>query len=101
VEIIVPVHAMEWCHSAILSQSRRQMEMSGYPLAPAALPPLKILRNPLNRRLGKFQRQSGKENILLSCRVSDYDSPVFQPVAQRCIEYAFLAPPCEIQIQGR
>jgi hypothetical protein len=57
------------------------MEMSGYLLEPAALPSLKILRNPPNRRLGKFQRQSGKEKNLLSCRVSDKDYPVVEPVA--------------------
>jgi len=77
------------------------MEMSGYPLAPAALPPLKILRNPLNRMLGKFQRQSEKEKNLLSCRVSNQDSPVVQPGAQHCIDYDFQFPPGEIQVHGR
>jgi hypothetical protein len=49
------------------------MEKSAYTLAPAALPPLKILRNSLSRRLGKFQRLFGKEKF---CSLAGYPTTI-------------------------
>jgi hypothetical protein len=67
------------------------MEMSGQLHAPAALPPGKEPRYPLDRTLGGPQSRSGRRKNSWPYRDSNSDSLVIQPVASRYTNYAIQA----------
>jgi hypothetical protein len=85
----------QWLHSSTFSWPQNLLEVSGQLYAPAALPPGKSPRYPLNTRLGAPQSRSGRRGDDKIYDPSWTRSPtlfVVQPVASRYTDCAIPAP---------
>jgi hypothetical protein len=82
----------EWMYKSTYSRPQYLLEVSGQLHSPAALPPGKSPRYPLDRRLGGPQSRFGQFRSENSWPYRDSNcDPSVQPVASRYIDHAIAA----------